>query len=173
MRWFLRLIASDSRRVERRINSPTSSFQSPVKPEVGASLTGWHDMEKVCPFHCHKKGHVKADCYALQKRNKQVKGVHLILGNGLAGGRVGPNVPPLLVVNPVCAASDGPDECERTFPDVSPACVVTHAGARAGGDHDKINVMKAPCMNLPDLPLSVSCAELVAEQQSYPALWQK
>ena len=37
-----------------------------------------------------------------------VKGVHIILGNGLAGGRVWPNVPPLPVVNPVSAISYGP-----------------------------------------------------------------
>ena len=42
-----------------------------VRPEVGARMSGWNDMEKVCHF-CHKKGHVKADCYALQKRNKQM-----------------------------------------------------------------------------------------------------
>ena len=67
-----------------------------------------------------------------------VKGVHIILGNGLAGGCVWPNVPPLPVVNPVSATSDGPDECERTFPDMFPACVVTCAGACAGGDSDKV-----------------------------------
>ncbi|XP_030276904.1 uncharacterized protein LOC115583846 [Sparus aurata] len=260
-----------------------------AKPEVGARMSGWNDMEKVCHF-CHKKGHVKADCYALQKRNKQmsvkpaafaasamcvsdmpdvhkevpvdvaylpfvssgyvslsgssekvpvtilrdtgaldsfilasvlpfsgetdtgdsvlvlgmglvvlsaplhrlnlfsdlvqgevtigvrpalpVKGVHIILGNGLAGGRVWPNVPPLPVVNPV-STSDGPDECERTFPDVFPACVVTRAGARAGGDSDKVSVMEAPCMNLSDFPLSVSRAELVAEQQSDPSIRER
>lgn len=36
-----------------------------------------------------------------------VKGVHLILGNWLAGGRVWPDVPPLPVVDLVFAASDG------------------------------------------------------------------
>ena len=63
-----------------------------------------------------------------------VKGVHIILGNGLAGGCVWPNVPPLAIVNPGSATRDGPDECEHMFP----ACVGTHAGARAGGDSDKV-----------------------------------
>ena len=231
------------------------------KPEGRARVTSWHDMEKICHF-CHKKGHVKADCYALQKRNNPmnikpaalaasavcvsdmpcpdvhkevpvdeayspfvstgyvslsgsgkkvpvtilrdtgaldsfilasvlpfsgetatgdsvlvlgmglvvlsaplhrlhlcsdlvegevsigvrpvlpVKGVHLILGNGLAGGRVWPNVPPL-PVSPVSAASDVPDECEHKFPEVFPTCVVTRAGGRAGGEPEEVSVMEA------------------------------
>lgn len=223
-------------------------------------MTGLRDLEKVCHF-CNKKGHVKAHCFALQKRNKQtsvksaalatsavsilpdmpcsegpeevleeywpfifygyvslgssrekvpftvlrdtgaldsfilasaprlfrgdrhwgfcawsgdgigcfvcsdsqtsslfrfgaggsvhwsapVKGVHLILGNGLAGGRVWPGVPPLLVVNAVCSNT----ECERELPEVFPACVVTRAGARTGcGELDNVTVLVETCVNL-------------------------
>src|SRR4029434_11207344 len=36
-------------------------------PEVNGA--NWRDVERVCHF-CGKKGHVKADCYALKNRSK-------------------------------------------------------------------------------------------------------
>lgn len=68
---------------------------------------------------------------------------HLIFRDGLADGRVWPDVPPLPVVYPVSAASDGPD------------------GHHEGGDPDKVSGMEEQCVNF---PLSVSHAE----QQSDP-----
>ena len=38
-----------------------------VMPEMNGA--NWRDVERVCHF-CGKKGHVKADCYALKIRNK-------------------------------------------------------------------------------------------------------
>lgn len=62
--------------------------------------------------------------------------VHLILGNGLAGGRVWPDVLPSPVVTPVPVINSEPDESERNFPEVFAGCVVTRAGSYAGGEPD-------------------------------------
>lgn len=66
-----------------------------------------------------------------------VEGVHVILGNGLAGGFVWPDVSPPPVVNPVPVINREPDESERDFPEVFAVCAVTRAGALAGGEPDR------------------------------------
>ena len=73
-----------------------------------------------------------------------VEGVHFILGNGLAGGHVWPDVPPHPVVGPVPVVNIVPDECERDFPEVFAACVVTRAGARVAREPDRVNLMEEP-----------------------------
>ncbi len=59
-----------------------------------------------------------------------------------------------------------PDDREGDFLEVLTACAVTRAGAHSGGEPDRVSVIEEPFVNLSDLPLSVSHAELVAEQRS-------
>ena len=99
-----------------------------------------------------------------------VEGVHIILGNGLAGGHVWPDVPPHPVVNPVPVVNSETDESERDFPEVFAACAVARAGARVAREPDRVNVMEEPLVHLSDFPLSLSHAELVTEQQSDPSI---
>lgn len=81
-----------------------------------------------------------------------------------------PDVSPPPVVNPVPVINNEPDESERDFPGVFAACTVMCAGASAGGEPERVSVMEEPCVNLSDFPLSVSHAELVAEQRSDPSI---
>ena len=104
-----------------------------------------------------------------------VKGVHLILGNRQAGGCVARcsstsfNLVPVITININININITVTQMSvmvrvstlHDFPEVFVACVVTHAGARAGGEPDGVGVMEEPCVNLSDFPLSVSHAELV------------
>ena len=62
------------------------------------------------------------------------------------------------------------DDSERDFPEVVAGCVLTHAESSAGGRPDRVSVIEEPCVNLSDFLLSVSDAELAAEQQSNPSI---
>ena len=65
-----------------------------------------------------------------------VEGVSVILGNNLAGARVWGDAPPSLVVCPEPALSETPDHCERCFPEVFSACVVTRSMSCAVSPED-------------------------------------
>lgn len=94
-------------------------------------------------------------------------GLHFILGNGLAGGRVWLDVsPPTLIVNPIPAVQSALDDSEHEFPEVFAACAVTHPAARAVGEHKEVSDTDGACVKLINCPLSVSCSELITEQQS-------
>ncbi|XP_034068768.1 uncharacterized protein LOC117544077 [Gymnodraco acuticeps] len=62
-----------------------------------------------------------------------IKGIHFILGNGLAGGRVWADVPSVLLVTGGLMES-GSEKCSTVMPDVTASCVITRA--RAKRDHD-------------------------------------
>lgn len=106
-----------------------------------------------------------------------LEGIHMILGNDLAGSAVWAGVPPPVVVSrPV--ASGEPDESILQFPSVFPVCAVTRAQIRkkSADPHvsecSKSNVVHA--VSLPDLPSSVSKEDWVRSQRddsSLSALW--
>lgn len=56
-----------------------------------------------------------------------VEGIDVIVGNNLAGERVGPVVSPPLVVSAKPLFVGIPDETAQSFPEVFPACAVTHS----------------------------------------------
>ncbi len=77
-----------------------------------------------------------------------VKGVELILGNDLAGGRVFPVLE--VFDNPVL--SDQTDELTEAYPEVFPACAVTRAQARKRDDFDLSSSFIAPIFTNDVLP---------------------
>ncbi len=77
-----------------------------------------------------------------------VKGIEVILGNDLAGGRVFPVLE--VFDNPVM--SDQPDELTETYPEVFPACAVTRAQARKRDDFELSSSFIAPIFTNDVLP---------------------
>lgn len=91
-----------------------------------------------------------------------VDGVHIILGNNLAGDKVWPDVlsPPVVSSVPI----SGPDESGTNFPEVFTACAVTRFMTSAQPKLSSDSVVLKPTFSLPD-DFSVSIPELVQEQQ--------
>lgn len=63
-----------------------------------------------------------------------IEGITLILGNGMAAGRVWADVLPPPFVSSVPLVRKQPDENEVNFPEVFGACVVTHSMTHANLD---------------------------------------
>lgn len=76
-----------------------------------------------------------------------VEGVHVILGNRLAGALVWADVPPPPVVNQVYVSKS---ECvsQSDFLEVFAACVATCSGASAGREPDSVRVKEKPCVRV-------------------------
>lgn len=95
-----------------------------------------------------------------------------ILGNGLTDGQVSEEAPPSPVVT--CSV---PDEVEeKGHQQVFPACAVTRAQTVVGNNKVVTKEMKtAPNVQfpLPSFPFSLSCADLIQEQQVDPALLEQ
>lgn len=101
-----------------------------------------------------------------------IEGLHLILGNGLAGSRVWADSPPSPVVT-LCPSEFVSNKSSGALPEVSPACVVTRAmhKLQLNGLSESNNVngpLEVP--SLAELPggsvsgFSLSCGEVVQEQ---------
>ncbi len=89
-----------------------------------------------------------------------VKGLELILGNDLAGGRVFPVLE--VFDNPML--SDQTDELTEAYPEVFPACAVTRAQARKRDDFDLSSSFIAPIFTNDVLPQ----VEIKAVEKSSP-----
>ncbi|XP_043964972.1 uncharacterized protein LOC122826755 [Gambusia affinis] len=98
-----------------------------------------------------------------------VVGVTVILGNNIAGGKVWPDQPESPVVVSVPLISSGPDENEKSHPEVFQACAITRAmkassDAHQDEDFEKDKQMSSFCLS--DVPLSISQSDLEQEQRS-------
>ena len=105
-----------------------------------------------------------------------VDGVHVILGNNYAGGRVW-QTNPVSVVPPSPQVRVDSGGCSEQFPGVFPACAVTRSATRAAAEAKQV---KGPAEKtrfaLPDFPLSLSHGDLVKEQladQSLCSLFER
>uniref|UniRef100_A0A3B4TE40 Gypsy retrotransposon integrase-like protein 1 n=1 Tax=Seriola dumerili TaxID=41447 RepID=A0A3B4TE40_SERDU len=107
-----------------------------------------------------------------------IDGITLILGNGVAGGRVWADAPPLLhpVVSSVPLVRKQPDEYQASFPEVFTACAVTRSMTRDTPDSIsepvkiKGEVSDSWDFSLSEVPLSASQEELKLEQRADPSL---
>lgn len=100
-----------------------------------------------------------------------MRGVDVILGNGLAGSRVWAEGPPPPIVSSSPIMTGNLDENAQHFPEVFTACAVTWAMSRMqqvepeqGEEVDAVDV------NVPNSLLSVSHSALRAEQRADPSL---
>ncbi|XP_060882463.1 uncharacterized protein LOC132954040 [Labrus mixtus] len=73
---------------------------------------------------------VKGEVVMGVRNSLPMEGVDVILGNDLAGARVGKDDPPSLVVTASPECSQSPDECAKQHPIVFPVCAVTRAMSR-------------------------------------------
>lgn len=89
-----------------------------------------------------------------------VGGIHLLLGNNLAGERVWGSVPPPVIVNTTPVIPDA-NEASENVPDVFPACAVTRAMSRT---FDVPQTELKPVM-LPKLPSPLSPSDFAAAQK--------
>ena len=101
-----------------------------------------------------------------------IQGVHILLGNQLAGSRVWANPPPpVLTTSPV---TDLPDSSAQCFPDVFTACAVTRAMSRVQSElepeQSSTELKLDFSVSVPSSLLSVSRSELAAEQWADPTL---
>lgn len=101
-----------------------------------------------------------------------IEGITLILGNGVAGGRVWA-APPPPTASSVGLLRMQPDENEVS-PDVSAACAVTrsmkHKSEAEAKSETKGEASHSLSFSLSDVPLSVSQEELKVEQQADASL---
>ncbi|XP_054882238.1 uncharacterized protein LOC129356701 [Poeciliopsis prolifica] len=102
-----------------------------------------------------------------------VVGVTVILGNHIAGGKVWPDKPESPVIVSVPLVSSGPDENEKSHPEVFQACAVTRAMKASSDDHQDENFGKDTqtssfCWS--NIPLSISQSDLGQEQRSDPTI---
>ena len=107
-----------------------------------------------------------------------IEGITVILGNGVAGGRVWADAPPppAPVVSSVPLVRKQPDEYQASFPEVFTACAVTRSMARDTPDSvsepvkTKGEVSDSLYFSLSDVPLSASQEELKSEQRADSSL---
>lgn len=124
---------------------------------------------------------LKLDCDLVQgivpvgvRPKLPIEGIAMVLGNDLAGSHVWANVPPPPVVISKPLVSEVL-ETNLDFPEVYPACAVTHAQSRkeapfvSDTGHNDSTVIDH-VVHLPDLPSSVSKDEWVSSQRPDPSL---
>ncbi|KAL2077768.1 hypothetical protein ACEWY4_027272 [Coilia grayii] len=109
---------------------------------------------------------VKGEVALAVRPSLPVEGVHVILGNNLAGGLVWPAgvAPP--VVNTKFVVPLEPDQCAVDFPDVFVSCAVTRAMSRAEM-RGKLERLSSDCvgLDLPVLPPTLSREEVAVAQK--------
>lgn len=107
-----------------------------------------------------------------------VEGVHLILGNGLAGGRVWADGPPSPVVTPSPILPGESEDSAQRLPEVFTACAVTRTMSRAtpepelepSSKKEDCTMPLLPLLGLSVLPFPVSLEDVAREQQVDPTL---
>lgn len=96
-----------------------------------------------------------------------VEGVSIILGNYLAGASMWAGKDPVMRVEAKVAPLEmpEPDKSSQEFPEVFTACAVNRAMKRSNAvkEEKKCHNIALP---LSDFPVSLSCSELVVEQQA-------
>ncbi|XP_014893175.1 uncharacterized protein LOC106950677 isoform X2 [Poecilia latipinna] len=102
-----------------------------------------------------------------------VMGVTVILGNNIAGGKVWPDQPEAPVGVSVPLISSGPDDNEKSHPDIFQACAVTRAMKASSHVHQdedfgKDKQISSSCLS--NIPLSISQNDLGQEQRSDPTI---
>uniref|UniRef100_A0A3B5QLU2 Gypsy retrotransposon integrase-like protein 1 n=1 Tax=Xiphophorus maculatus TaxID=8083 RepID=A0A3B5QLU2_XIPMA len=102
-----------------------------------------------------------------------VVGVTVILGNHIAGGKVWPDQPEYPVIVSIPLVSSGPDENEKSHPEVFQACAVTRAMKASSAVHQdesfgKDTQTSSFCWS--NIPLSISQNDLGQEQRSDPTI---
>jgi len=105
---------------------------------------------------------VQGDVEIAVRPSLPIEGVHLLLGNNLAGGRVWRDIlPPVIVKNVPSIA----DDCDVHGQNVSvfTACAVTRAMSRAVDDVSQTREFKS--VLVPNLPPSLSHSDFVAAQK--------
>uniref|UniRef100_A0A8C1RHP2 Gypsy retrotransposon integrase-like protein 1 n=1 Tax=Cyprinus carpio TaxID=7962 RepID=A0A8C1RHP2_CYPCA len=110
---------------------------------------------------------VQGEVVIAVRHSLPVDGVHLLLGNNLAGERVWRDVPPPVVVKSVPSIPSGADSSLQSLPEVFPACAVTRAMNRASGT-EVLEKNRKPDLQpivLPDLPSSLSFSDFVVAQK--------
>ena len=131
----------------------------------------------VLPVSLHK---LELDCGLVQgevamdvRPAPPIQGIHVILGNDLAGSRVWADVPPAPIVTPSPSVTV-PDESVLGFPSVFTACAVTRAMCHGEPEPDveqsSVEERGGVFGSKPDSLLSVSHSDLSAEQQADPTL---
>ena len=93
-----------------------------------------------------------------------VLGVHIILGNNLAGDRVWPSGPALPIVTIEPSRSVKQDECATVFPGVFTACAVTRANSRLRV-MDSLSANKRACPQIPSLPSTLERDDFILAQK--------
>ncbi|KAG1933868.1 gag-pol fusion protein [Pimephales promelas] len=110
---------------------------------------------------------VRGEVAIAVRHSLPVDGVHLILGNNLAGERVWRDVPPPVVVKSVPSNPSGIDCSLQTLPEVFTACAVTRAMNRVSGT-EVLEKNRKPDLQpivLPDLPSSLSISDFAVAQK--------
>lgn len=137
---------------------------------MGSFVSVWGMDLAISWVPLHK---VMLDCELFQGEAKlavhpelPIEGISVILGNDLAGAHVWADVPPP-VVAPVPLGRLVP---YQELPEVFTACAVTCA--MTASESDKAKVVEKLSLPLSDFPVSISCSDLVAEQQADPSLKQ-
>lgn len=92
-----------------------------------------------------------------------IEGVHLLLGNNLAGERVWRDIPPPVIVKNVPSIADDSDVRGQNL-SVFTACAVTRAMSRASND-DISQTREFKSAVVPNLPPSLSNSDFVAAQK--------
>lgn len=161
-----------------RDSAALSSFiLSSVLPFSEKSDTGCSELVQgmgltvvSAPVHCVHlfSDFVQGEVRLVVRPELPVGGVQVILGNRLAEARMWPVVPPQdqssTPVDCQVPVSKTESPVSSVASDVVSACVVTRAGTSTDGVSDVRNTQD-PCLDLSNVPLSVSRAELAAEQQ--------
>ena len=100
-----------------------------------------------------------------------IEGLHMILGNDLAGDKVWADGQPNVVQPPTFPTVVEPSVTPLHLGDIFPACAVTRAASR-----DAQRMVEPECLELPDSllgdQLAGSQAELVAEQKADSSLME-
>ncbi len=164
-------------KILRDTGAYNSSIVSSVLPFSGDTDTGDFVLSRgmglsVFPAPLHK---MVLDCELVQGEVDvgvlsalPIEGIHLILGNGLAGSRVWASTPPSPKVT-LCPSEFLSDKGSGALQEVSPACVVTRAMRKM--QHDELSVSNSVDVplevpSLAELPLSLSHGEVVQEQRN-------
>lgn len=127
------------------------------------------------PLHslCIDCGLVQGEVAMGVRPELPIRGVDVILGNGLAGSRVWAGGPPPPIVSSSPIVTGNLDENAQCFPEVFIACAVTRVRSRAQQEPEKgEEVNEIDVVNVPDSLLSVSRSDLGAEQKADPSLSQ-
>ncbi|XP_033969836.1 uncharacterized protein LOC117469516 [Trematomus bernacchii] len=129
-------------RVPIKILRDTGAFDSYIvdsvlllsgESDTGDTVLSWGMGLKVFPIPVHK---VYIDCDLVKgevavgvRPGLPIEGIHFILGNGLAGGRIWTDVPPAPLVTGGLIES-GFEESSTVVPGVTSSCVITRAMAK-------------------------------------------